>query len=78
MLSRAEVQGTLKIVQRGKWDIARLAFDPFVGGAKACGDMFRADRIRGPDKPRLRELLFARQSQFPKRTLHRRPARREK
>ncbi|WP_248311240.1 hypothetical protein [Bosea sp. UNC402CLCol] len=42
VLSHAEVQGTLKIAQRGKWDIARLAFDPPVGGAKACGDMFRA------------------------------------
>lgn len=42
VLSHAEVQGTLKIQQRGKWDISRLAFDPTVIGAKACGDIFRA------------------------------------
>ncbi|MGF7055404.1 hypothetical protein GGC47_004615 [Bosea sp. OAE752] len=42
VLSHAEVQGTLKIAQRGKWDIARLAFDPSAVGAKACGDTFRA------------------------------------
>lgn len=42
VLSHAEVQGTLGIKQRGKWDIARLAFDPSVVGAKACGDIFRA------------------------------------
>lgn len=42
VLSHAEVQGTLGIKQKGKWDIARLAFDPGVIGAKACGDIFRA------------------------------------
>lgn len=42
VLSHAEVQDTLGIRQRGKWDIARLAFDPSVRGAKACGDLFRA------------------------------------
>lgn len=42
VLSHAEVQGTLGIKQKGKWDIARLAFDPSVVGAKACGDVFRA------------------------------------
>lgn len=41
VLSHAEVQGTLKIAQRGKWDIARLAFNPSIVGAKACGDLFR-------------------------------------
>lgn len=42
VLSHAEVQETLGIKQRGKWDIARLAFDPSVIGAKVCGDLFRA------------------------------------
>lgn len=42
VLSHAEVQGTLGIAQRGKWDITRLSFDPSVKGAKACGDAFRA------------------------------------
>ncbi|MGA0533565.1 peptidoglycan recognition protein family protein [Hansschlegelia sp. KR7-227] len=41
VLSHAEVQGTLGITQRGKWDIARLAFDPSVVGATAVGDLFR-------------------------------------
>jgi N-acetyl-anhydromuramyl-L-alanine amidase AmpD len=41
VLSHAEVQTNLGIKQRGKWDIARLAFDPSVKGAKACGDIFR-------------------------------------
>ncbi|WP_020178096.1 N-acetylmuramoyl-L-alanine amidase [Methylopila sp. M107] len=41
VLSHAEVQSTLKIAQRGKWDIARLAFDPGVVGAKAIGDLIR-------------------------------------
>jgi hypothetical protein len=42
VLSHAEVQGTLGIRQRGKWDVSRLAFDPTVRGAAACGDLFRA------------------------------------
>lgn len=42
VLSHAEVQANLGIQQRGKWDIARLAFDPSVKGAKACGDLLRA------------------------------------
>lgn len=42
VLSHAEVQNTLGIKQRGKWDISRLAFDPSVVGAKACGDQFRS------------------------------------
>lgn len=42
LLSHAEVQGTLGIRQRGKWDVSRLAFDPSVRGAQACGDLFRA------------------------------------
>lgn len=42
VLSHAEVQRTLGIAQRGKWDIARLAFDPSVVGARSIGDRFRA------------------------------------
>lgn len=45
VLSHAEVQGTLGITQRGKWDFTRLAFDPSVKGAKACGDKMRAEII---------------------------------
>jgi hypothetical protein len=41
VLSHAEVEANLNIKQKGKWDIARLAFDPSVVGAKACGDIFR-------------------------------------
>lgn len=42
VLSHAEVQATLGIAQRGKWDIARLPFDPALKGAKAIGDQLRA------------------------------------
>jgi N-acetyl-anhydromuramyl-L-alanine amidase AmpD len=41
ILTHAEVQATLGIRQLGKWDIARLAFDPAVKGARACGDLMR-------------------------------------
>lgn len=41
VLSHAEVQGTLGIPQAGKWDIARLPFDPSLKGATAIGDAFR-------------------------------------
>lgn len=40
VLSHAEVEPTLKIKQRGKWDITRLPFAP-VKGAKAVGEVFR-------------------------------------
>lgn len=42
VLSHAEVQATLGIKQKGKWDISRLAFDTSIKGAKACGDIFRS------------------------------------
>lgn len=42
VLSHAEVQSNLGIKQNGKWDITRLAFDPSVVGARACGDKLRA------------------------------------
>ena len=41
VLSHAEVQGTLGIKQRGKWDISKLAFDPLVVGPDACGGLMR-------------------------------------
>ncbi len=43
VLSHAEVQNNLGIQQRGKWDFTRLAFEPSVVGAKACGDKMRAE-----------------------------------
>ncbi|MDO9417049.1 peptidoglycan recognition protein family protein [Pararhizobium sp.] len=43
ILSHAEVQTNLGTKQAGKWDFTRLAFDPSVKGAKACGDKMRAD-----------------------------------
>ena len=43
VLSHAEVQNNLGIQQRGKWDFTRLAFEPSVVGAKACGDRMRAE-----------------------------------
>lgn len=43
LLSHAEVQDTLGIKQRAKWDITRLAFEQDgIVGAKACGDRLRA------------------------------------
>lgn len=43
VLSHAEVQNNLGIQQRNKWDYTRLAFDPSIVGAKACGDKLRAE-----------------------------------
>lgn len=42
ILSPAEVQATLGIAQRGKWDIAILPFDPTLNTAKKVGDSLRA------------------------------------
>jgi N-acetyl-anhydromuramyl-L-alanine amidase AmpD len=42
VLSHAEVEANLGIKQRGKWDFTRLAFDPSVKGARACGELLRA------------------------------------
>ena len=42
VLSHAEVQQTLGVKQKGKWDISRLPFDPAVKGALAVGDKLRA------------------------------------
>jgi N-acetyl-anhydromuramyl-L-alanine amidase AmpD len=41
VLSHAEVQPTLGITQRGKWDVARLPWDLSARGAIVCGDIFR-------------------------------------
>ena len=43
LLSHAEVQANLGIVQRGKWDISRLPWDKTVVGAKAVGDKLRRE-----------------------------------
>lgn len=42
LLSHAEVQGTLGIKQRGKWDIAILPFDRSLNTPKKVGDAMRA------------------------------------
>ncbi|WP_185982971.1 N-acetylmuramoyl-L-alanine amidase [Aureimonas mangrovi] len=60
VLTHAEVQATLGIAQRGKWDIARLAFDASVFGAKVVGDRLRRDVSavldgKGPSAPKLVE-----------------------
>ncbi len=41
VLSHAEVEGTLGIKQRGKWDIAVLPFAN-LKGSKPCGELMRA------------------------------------
>jgi N-acetyl-anhydromuramyl-L-alanine amidase AmpD len=42
VLSHAEVQATLGIKQRNKWDFTRLAFDSEAKGALVIGNMLRA------------------------------------
>lgn len=42
ILSHAEVEATLGIKQRAKWDFTVLAFDLSIRGARAIGDRFRA------------------------------------
>jgi len=42
VLSHAEVQPTLGIAQKQKWDITRLPFGPAVVGARAVGEIFRS------------------------------------
>lgn len=46
VLSHAEVQPTLGIKQRGKWDITRLPWNANIYGAIPCGDVFRAAVLR--------------------------------
>lgn len=43
ILTHAEVEKTLGIKQKGKWDITRIPFKPDLIGAKACGDFLRAE-----------------------------------
>jgi len=45
VLSHAEVQPTLGVRQRGKWDFTVLPFMPHLRGHKACGDEMRK-RVR--------------------------------
>jgi N-acetyl-anhydromuramyl-L-alanine amidase AmpD len=42
VLSHAEVQPTLGVAQRGKWDITRLPWDEGVRGALVVGNLMRA------------------------------------
>lgn len=42
ILSHAEVQTTLGITQKNKWDYTRLAFDPSLQGALKIGDHIRS------------------------------------
>ena len=41
VLTHAEVEHTLGVKQRGKWDFTRLAFKPELRGSKAVGDYMR-------------------------------------
>jgi hypothetical protein len=43
VLTHAEVEKTLGIKQKGKWDITRLPFNKNVVGAKAVGDLLRKE-----------------------------------
>lgn len=45
ILTHAEVQPTLGIKQRGKWDVTRIPFMPNLIGHKACGDFIR-ERVK--------------------------------
>jgi N-acetyl-anhydromuramyl-L-alanine amidase AmpD len=62
VLTHAEVQPTLGVVQRGKWDIARLPWKSDVRGARAVGDYFRfkmrlmlgAEEVVQTNRPTLR------------------------
>lgn len=43
VLTHAEVQNNLGIKQLGKWDIAKLPFDPSFDTARECGDRLRRE-----------------------------------
>lgn len=60
VLSHAEVQGTLGIRQRGKWDITRLPWNDRIVGARACGDIFRSMVRASPLAPTLLPTPIAR------------------
>ena len=42
VLTHAEVEPTLGVKQRGKWDITRIVFRPDIRGAIPCGDYIRS------------------------------------
>jgi hypothetical protein len=42
VLSHGEVEDTLGVSQNGKWDFTKLAWNPSVSGAQACGDLMRS------------------------------------
>lgn len=46
VLSHAEVQPTLGVKQRGKWDITKLPWDHSVSGPITVGDLFRKATLR--------------------------------
>lgn len=54
ILSHAEVQTTLGIKQRNKWDYTRLAFDESIKGALTIGDLIRSriSSSTAPEKPK--------------------------
>lgn len=61
VLTHAEVEPTLGVKQRGKWDITRLPWDDTIRGAIPVGDHFRAlvrdlmgTSSTPPDRPTLR------------------------
>lgn len=56
VLSHAEVESVLGIEQKGKWDIARLAFDPSVSGAGPCGDRLRREVMAAMTGDRLPDI----------------------
>lgn len=62
-LTHAEVEGTLGVKQRGKWDLTRLPFKPELVGAKAVGDYMR-ERVRFylgamPEQPVMQRPVLA-------------------
>jgi hypothetical protein len=61
-LTHAEVEPTLGVKQRGKWDFTRIPFEPGIVGAIPCGDYFRErvnayldDEFKTNARPTLRE-----------------------
>lgn len=55
VLSHCEVQPNLGITQRGKWDIARLPWDPSIKGGRMIGDKMR-DEVLAALKGNLPQL----------------------
>jgi hypothetical protein len=63
VLSHAEVERTLNIKQRQKWDIARIPYDLETRGARTIGDIMRAEVIMrmnlldGVDNPEIAPVV---------------------